>query len=183
MGDVIRYYVMIGKSIDQVIFDPLWTTGQSKPFFLCKQGLITGRLFYFGLQGKIPKEKKDAISRQTDLLLGSGFLSNSSIHAILNLSGFKILNPFKSFDFLKSIKTTMSKYYCDLHTIFIIKPPLFVHVCIKTYALVKKVRIVFCKNENAALILINNNNYHNSYNRFAFLGYEYQGYGTGRFTA
>ncbi|HMA64160.1 MAG TPA: histidine kinase dimerization/phospho-acceptor domain-containing protein, partial [Chitinispirillaceae bacterium] len=149
-------------SFDQVIFDPLWFAEQSKPFFQCKQGLITGRLFYFALQGKVPKEKKDVISRQTDLLFGSGYLSNSTIHALLNLSGFRILNPVICIDFFKSIKSTMNKYYCDLHTIFIIKPPLLVYLYINLYALVKNIRISFCKDEKTAFSLINNKSYHSS---------------------
>jgi signal transduction histidine kinase/CheY-like chemotaxis protein len=149
-------------SIDQVIFDPLWFAEQSNPFFQCKQGFITGRLFYFELQGNVPKEKEDVISRQTDLLFRSGYLSNSTIHALLNLSGFQILNPVKCIDFFKSIKATMNKYYCDLHTIFIVKPPLLVDLYIKLYALIKNIKIVICKDVNTAFCLINNNSYRSS---------------------
>ncbi len=156
-------------SIDQVIFDPLWFTGQQKPFFQCKQGLITGRLFYFALQGKVTKEKKEIISRKTDLLFGSGYLSNSSIHALLNLSGFRIYNPATCIDFFKSIKAIMSKYYCDLQTIFLIKPPPIVNLYVKLYALIKNIRIVFCKDEKTAFNLINSNSFRNSWESDKFI--------------
>ncbi len=149
-------------SFDQVIFDPLWFTRQTKPFFQCKQGLITSRLYYLALQGKITKEKIEFILKQTDLLFKSGYLSNSSIHALLNLTNFRIHNPLICINFFKAIEAIMSRYYCDLHTIFLIKPPLFVKLYLKFYALIKNVRIVFCKDEKTAINLINSNSFRDS---------------------
>lgn len=150
-------------SFDQIIFDPLWFTGQTKPFFQCKQGLITGRLYYLALQGKITKEKIEIILKQTDLLFRSGYLSNSSIHALLNLSKFRIHNPLICTSFFKTIEVIMSRNYCDLKTIFLIKPPLTVKLYLKLYALLKNFRIVFCKDEKSAINLINSNSFRDSW--------------------
>jgi signal transduction histidine kinase/CheY-like chemotaxis protein/HPt (histidine-containing phosphotransfer) domain-containing protein len=156
-------------SMDQIIFDPLWFSEQANPFFQCKQGLITGRLFYFELKGKVPTEKKNVITGQTDLLFSSGYLSNSTIHAVLNLSGFQILNPLKCIDFFNSIKITMDKYYCDLHTIYIIKPPFLVNLYIRLYALIKNKKIAICKDLTTAFCLINNNSYRSSWGTDKFI--------------